>query len=383
MQILHIVGDSKFGGGAKIILALAQGAIHQGWRVGLLANDPTLGAMMEKLGGEVYPLDVIRREIKPIWDLMGLIKLVDFLRKNPWTLVHTHTSKAGFVGRFASRLAGVPCIMHTVHGFAFHEESSRSAMLAYSNLERVAALACDRIITVSHYHKEWAQELGISSSNKVIAIPNGISWEQVKPLKTREDNRIALGLGQDEICVLSAGRLAPQKGLEYLIQAAPIIVAKSSAPIRFVLAGDGELRNHLMDMIRQYRMEEYFQFLGFRQDVGDLLSAADIVVLPSLREGLSIALLEAMAASKPIVATTIGSNMEVIEHEQDGLLVPTKSPDTLAEAILRLAINPELRNRLARIAREKFVNQYTEERMVQSYIDEYKLLAQQKGISLL
>ena len=380
MRILHIVGDSKFGGGAKIILALADATIKRGWKVGLLATDPTLGIMMKDLGGEVFPVDLIRRETKPVWDIMGLVKLIYFLKRNPWTIVHTHTSKAGFVGRIAARLAGVPCIMHTVHGFAFHEESSYLALSVYAKLERLAALACDRIITVSNFHCEWGQKLEIASANKMIAIPNGIPKEQVKALRSREDVRASLGLRKDDLCILSAGRLAPQKGLEYLIQAAREIVLHSAVPARFVLAGEGELKDRLISMTREYNVEDVFQFLGFRQDIGDLLGAADIVLLPSLREGLSIALLEAMAASKTIVATAIGSNREVIEHEKEGLLVPPKSCQKIADAVLHLASDPKIRKSFAEAANKKYVNQYTEEKMTQSYINEYLLLAQQKGI---
>ena len=175
VRLLHIVGESRFGGAARIILRLGQIAQAEGWQVDILTTDPVFQQAVKQHGLGLVNLDVIRREIRPVWDLRGLVRLTRFLRSEPYQIVHTHTSKAGFVGRLAARLAGVPVIVHTAHGFAFHEASPVSVRRFYSALERLASRWCDRIVTVSEFHRTWAIELGMCSPRRIMAIPNGIA----------------------------------------------------------------------------------------------------------------------------------------------------------------------------------------------------------------
>ena len=118
---------------------------------------------------------MIRREIRPVWDLGGLAPSAPLPARGPYQIVHTHTSKAGFVGRLAARLAGVPVIVHTAHGFAFHEASPAAPRIVYSALERIASRWCDRIVSVSEFHRAWAIELGMCKPQRIVAIPNGIA----------------------------------------------------------------------------------------------------------------------------------------------------------------------------------------------------------------
>ena len=366
VRLLHIVGESRFGGAARIILRLGQIAQAEGWQVDILTTDPVFQQAVKQHGLGLVNLDVIRREIRPVWDLRGLVRLTSFLRSEPYTIVHTHTSKAGFVGRLAARLAGVPVIVHTAHGFAFHEESPASVRRFYSALERLASRWCDRIVTVSEFHRTWAIELGMCSPRLIMAIPNGIA----EVVRNREvglaEVRREMGARHGDLVILSMARLAPDKGLEYLIEAATMLPS-TGRPIRIVIAGDGPERDRLEQLAARLGVTSRVVFLGFREDVGDLLAASDLVVLPSLREGLSIALLEAMAAGKPIIATSIGSQREVASRADMARLVRPADAVALSQAIVRLAGDEALMASLGANARALYQSRYTETRMLQSY----------------
>ena len=378
LKLLHVIGDSRFGGAGRIILRLGQVAQAEGWDVDILTTDPVFQQAVRQYGLGLANWDVVRREIRPLWDLAGLVRLRNFLRREHYDIVHTHTSKGGFVGRLAARLANVPVIVHTAHGFAFHERSPRSTRFFYSALERIAARWCDRIVSVSEFHRRWALELGICKSPEILAIPNGIA-ALPNPTVSAAQLRRQLGATDRDMVILSMARLAPDKGLEYLITAATLLL-RSERQFRIVIAGDGPVRARLEELALNLGVADRVNFLGFREDVSDLLAACDLVVLPSLREGLSIALLEAMAAGKPIIATSIGSHRELASQAEIARLVPPADAPALCEAILQVWRDPTLRTRLGATARTLFESYYSEDRMLNSYKQLYFDLVRDKGL---
>jgi glycosyltransferase involved in cell wall biosynthesis len=368
--LLHVVGPSKFGGDSVLVLELARAARESGFRVDILASDPRFQELIREEGFGLVDLDVLRREIRPVADLAALGRLTQILRRSSYDIVHTHTSKPGVIGRLAATLTGVPGVMHTVHLFGFHEESGPVATGVYSRVERAASHWCDRIVTVSEYHRDWALRLGIGTPDRVVAIPNGVPTRRASGSRPPSQVRAELGL-TDELAIVSTGRLAEQKGLEYLIRAIPLL-GPDRGRVRVLLAGDGPLLEPLTTLARELGVLDEVRFLGFRSDVGDLLSAADLVVLPSLWEGLSISLLEAMAAGRPVVTTDIGSNREVTRNGAVASLVPPKDPGALARAIRRLVTDPARRDELGRLGRDEQRSRYTMERMLGSYLEEYE-----------
>ena len=366
VRLLHIVGESRYGGIVRIILGLGRVAQAEGWQVDVLTTDPIVQKVVTQHGLGLVKLDVIRREIRPLWDLGGLHRLHKFLRSEAYHIVHTHTSKGGFVGRLAAQLAGTPVIVHTAHGFAFHEGSRAGTRLFYSALERIASHWCDRIVSVSKFHRDWAIQLGICASRKIMAIPNGVAEVARNTRVESMELRRQLGARPGQLLVLSISRLAPDKGLDRLIEATALLQAQARH-VHIVIAGDGPASDQLKQLANTLAVTDYVTFTGFREDVGDLLAACDLVILPSLREGLSMSLLEAMAAGKPIIATSIGSQREVASHGEMALLVPPADAPALRNAILRLVGDPSLMARLGANARAVYESSYTESRMLHAY----------------
>lgn len=377
-KILHVKGSGGFGGDCVLMLELGRAAQEQGFDVDVLAVDSRFQQLIRDEGLGLVDLDVIRREIRPLWDLRGLMRLTAFLAKSPYSIVHTHTSKPGVVGTLAARRAGIPAVIHTVHLFPFHEESGRLATAAYVAATRLAARWCDRLVTVSDYQRDWALRLGIGRPEQIVSIPNGVPDERARPVRSRDEIRAEIGIG-DAFMVLSTGRLAEQKGLEYLIRATAGL--RWELPdLKIVLAGAGPLEAKLSKLVSDLGLEDTVLLLGFRADVGDLLAACDLVVLPSLWEGLSISLLEAMAAGKAVVTTTLGSNREVTDDGRTAVLVPPKDPASLADAIRTLVHDPAQLEELGRRGLEMQRERYTMRRMIDAYSDEYERLLRQKAL---
>jgi glycosyltransferase involved in cell wall biosynthesis len=380
VRILHVIGDSKFGGASLGILRLASFWRTLNWEVDVLATDAQFQAAAASYGVNVVPLDVIWREVRPLRDLLGLLRLFLYLRSNRYTIVHTHTTKAGFIGRVAAWLAGVPVIIHTAHGFAFHESSPKARIAFFVAMDRIASWCCDKVVTVSHFHARWGRRLGIAAPWKIMPIPNGIPDVAPVSSQRRLEIRRSLGLQEDSILLLTHGRLAPEKGLEDLLQAVAQIGSRTPQ-LLLALAGVGPLRGPLENQARQLGIGDRVMFLGFRQDVSELLAAADIVVLPTWREGLSIALLEAMAAGCCIVTTSIGPNREPTRDGLGAALVPPNAPDQLASTIEHLIGHPQERNRYATNAREIFEANYSLPRMLERYHQTYRTLLEEKELA--
>jgi glycosyltransferase involved in cell wall biosynthesis len=383
MKILHVVGSSSYGGATVIVSRLAAWAHSSGWKVDVLLTD-SMGVEdmgvedigveeVRKTGANVIRLNCILRGIRPWSDVYGLFRFWRMLRASDYDVVHTHTSKAGFIGRLGAWLAGIPAVVHTVHGFPFHEESGFIERALYVFLERSAARWCDCIITVSECHRQLALAVCVDVSDRSISIPNGIPESRIVSHASRAAIRKSCGVSADEILILSTARLWPQKGVQFLIQAVgELATVPLDRPFKLLLAGTGPMSGSLAQLARRLNLGEKVRFLGFRSDVGDLLAACDIFVLPSLWEGLCLGLLEAMAAAKPIVATDIAGNSEATLGGQAAALVPSKDSAALAAAIRDLADHPEVAEALARKARTIYVSHFTEAAMLAGYRDVYR-----------
>jgi glycosyltransferase involved in cell wall biosynthesis len=372
MRVLQVIGGTSFGGGIRVITSLCHRLRHLGFSVVVNGSDPYNLEIFRNCGCEILDMPNMRREINPWHDVIWAVKLAKFIRKNKIDIVHTHTSKGGMIGRFAARMAATnflfgnrPLTIHTVHGFAFHEFSPPSVIRVCSILERIASRWTDKVVFVNEFHQQWAKKLSIAPPSKMVTISNGIPAEAeqtTSEISLRHEYRMP----ENAYIIGSIGRLAPQKGLEYLIKAMPKIL--TCQPNTYaVLVGEGSLRNKLEKLANTIDVGKNVIFTGFVPHPEALLPQFDLIVLPSLREGLSIALLEAMRAGKPIITTAIGSNLSVVVDNQDAIVVPPADVQALCNSILHLLQKPHLRQLLGQSAQKTFLTKFTEEQMLAKY----------------
>jgi len=374
MKTLQIVGDSSYGGGGYLLLRWCAYMISRGWDVDVLATDPVVIAELEKIEHlRVIKHILIPREIAPLQDLSAFFKLTNWLNREKYDVVHTYTATPSFIGRMVARLTGVPVIVHHQAGWTVTEFSSPMEKLIYTPLEYAATLASTRGICVSHAIKQQATLLHIAPLHKLVTICNGIDPQPfIAASQNRAIFRNTLKIPDDCLVIGGTGRLSSQKDNASLVRGvARLREILPDLNFLVLLAGDGPDLPQLEALTRELNLTGHVRFLGFWREIPEFLAALDIFVSPTLREGMSISILEAMAAAKPIVATSIAPNAELIENGVTGLLTPVKSPEKIAEAIARFVREPELAQKCATKARERVLKNYTLERMFQETWDLY------------
>ncbi len=385
---LQLSGHSSYGGGDYLLLRWCDFLLRHGWQVDVLASDPTVVAELRKIQGvRVWDQILIPRDIAPMGDWRALRQVIGLLRREQYDVVHTYTAVPGFLGRVAARYVGTPVILHHQAGWTVTEFSTAWERAFYTPLEYLATAISSRSICVSHAVARQARELRIAPLGKLVTICNGI---EPQPLIAATRNgageavRRELGIPAGHLVIGNTGRLAPQKDNATLIRAmASLRALMADMPFSLLLAGDGPERPQLEGLARSLQLGERVRFLGFRRDIPAFIAALDVFASPSLWEGLSISLLEAMVAARPIVATAIQPNAELIEHEATGLLVTPRAPDEIAQAIVRFVREPDLARRCAAAARERVLERYTIDRMLQETLDLYlSLLEAKRGVGI-
>ena len=380
MQTLQIAGDSVYGGDTYLLLRWCRYLAEKGWQVEVLTTDATtISALRNIAGVRVIDSIYIPREISPRADIRGFFQLLALMRTRKYQVVHTYTATPGFLGRIAARLVAIPVIVHHQISWNGGDFASLPEKMLYRPLESLATLASTRSICVSHATVDQARRHRLVPLRKLVTICNGIAPTEFLAADSRT-LRTELGISEDTLVIGNTGRLRTQKDNQTLIRA--VLHLKVLVPGRrtvLLLAGDGPDRPMLEDIVHSLDLSDQVRFLGFRRDIPAFLAGIDIFVNPSLWEGLSISLMEAMAAAKPIVTTSIPPNAELIEHEVSGLLVPRKSPEQVAEAIARFVQDPGLAERCAKAARHRVLEHYTIDRMFQETWDLYvDLLAEKR-----
>ncbi len=313
----------------------------------ICARPGPLSDEARRLGLPVRFASWLRRPIAPFADGLALAELTALARRERLDLLHTHSSKTGFLGRVAGRLAGLRAVVHTVHGFPFAAAGSTPKRLVYRGLEAVAGRMCDALVVLKPEDAATARRLGVPSG-RIHLLPNAVDTARFAPPRPGRRKAVRAGLGWSGLRVVGAvGRLCAQK------QPLALIAAAQRLPrARFAWIGDGPMMDEVAAAVEAAGLLGRFELLGWRQDIPGLLGALDVFVLPSLWEGLPLALLEAQACGLPVVASAIPGNRDAVAHEVDGLLA-APYPEELAAAIDRLLTEPALARRLGHAARAR------------------------------
>ncbi|MEW6359378.1 MAG: glycosyltransferase family 4 protein [Planctomycetota bacterium] len=361
LRALQIL-EAAIGGTKKHVLQLLRHLPRDRYDLSFVCStlrDPSFQKDVEALRAEGIKVAVIpmTRAIHPLADLRALAELIRHIRRHRYDIVHTHSSKAGILGRIAARLARVPVVIHTPHAFAFEMAAGRAANAFYRMAERIGARLSDAIVAVSEHERRLAIGLNVLPPDRIVTIENALDDDDLTPSHNREKMRKELGLEGKQILVGTVGRLTRQKGLPVLLDAAGILL-HDFPDMRFLIAGSGEDEGALRRKMAALGIADQVLLLGHRDDTHDLYAAMDIFVLPSLWEGRPYALLEAMAAGRPVVASDVCGLGDVIEDGANGLLVPVGEAARLAEAVARLGRDSELRRRLGRAARQTVETRY-------------------------
>lgn len=320
----------------------------------LLACGPETGpegSLIEatkEIGVPVYIISDLIREISLKNDLKALVQLIRLYRNLQVDIVHTHTSKAGILGRLAGRLAKVSVVIHTVHGFAFTAPIPKWQKKLYIALEKMAGRWCDALIFISKPLMTEAGRLGIGDPKTYALIPSGIDVKAFRD-GANNGNREAMlklmGLTNHTPIIGTISRLVKDKGLELLLEAVAKLKAKGF-DFHIVWVGDGPIRPELEALAKQLGVADRLSITGMCTNVPAWVSCFDLFVLPTLWEGMGRVFLEAQAAGVPVIGTKVGGVPDVVKDGVTGILVPPGDVDALVNAIELLLTKPELRRQM-------------------------------------
>jgi glycosyltransferase involved in cell wall biosynthesis len=383
IRVLHIITRMIQGGAQENTLSTVEGLNQLDQFRATLVTGIDRGPEGELLTHvrAATPLLIVpqlARAISPLADLIALVKLYRIIRAGRYHIVHTHSSKAGVLGRIAAKFARTPFIVHTIHGLAFHEYQPWVVNRLWRSVEKICVPITDHYFSVSEIISQKAIAAGIGRPEEFTVIYSGMELDwflnaKADPAAIRRE----FGIPPDAPVVGKIARLFPLKGHEQLLEAAPEVVRRHPA-VRFFLVGDGILYENLRNRALELGILENFVFAGLtpRERIPEMLSAMDVVVHTSLREGLARALPQALAMGKPCVSYDLDGAPEVVIPGHTGFLVKPGDAAGLADAISRLLADPELRAKMGAAGRQMVDPKFRAETMVEKTAEVYSMLLQ-------
>lgn len=383
IRVAQVITRLDWGGSPDIFRILAGNLDPKIYDVTLIAGPtqfPSLktSQFLDRFGAETIIVPALQREIIPALDAAAFAHLWAIFMKGKFDIVHTHTAKAGALGRLAARLCGVPVVIHTPHGHNFYGYFGPRTTGAIMGIERFLARLTDRVIALTELEKMDYVTFNVAPAGKVDVIYQGLELETfVRDRKDAAGLKEELGIGPGDTTVGVVGRLEPVKGSPYFVEAAGLIAAKFPNT-KFVIVGEGSLRVSLEAKARDLGLGTGMVFTGWRDDVPRMLSIMDIVAMPSLNEAVGMTLIEAQAMGIPVVATNVGGIPEVVRNNETGILVPPENAPALAEAVMELLSDAAKRRRMGEAAAAWVRGRFRAEGMAARTSELYMKLLRQK-----
>ncbi len=375
-RVLRIIARLNVGGPSWHVMILDEGLRQHGWDCWLVhgqvgPGEASLDQAAVARGAQPIIVHELGRRIRPWSDIVALWRMLATIRRIQPDIVHTHTAKAGALGRLAAAMYNATrrrrhrcLVVHTFHGHVLEGYFGRVGNWAVRQAERALARISDRIVTISPRQRDdIVIKYRIARAAQTVVVPLGLELETLSGLPTPASARQALGLPLDAIVIGMIGRLVPVKRPLTLIDAFATVAARFPAA-RLLVVGDGELRPDSEAEVRRRGLSDRVIFTGWRHDLRDVYAAVDIVALASRNEGTPVALIEALAAGRAVVATDVGGVPDVITHGVTGILAPADDVAALAEALSTMIARPADRARLGAAGREQVLERYRPGRLV-------------------
>ena len=367
--VLHLVEDLKIGGSERVIADIATGLDRKNFDVSVccITRGGEIAYELNEKGIKVNILGISNYR-----NPLNILKLALLLRKAKPDIVHTHGYFASVIGRIAAKIAGILVLINHVHSTYWDYRKRHILMEIFLSLFTHKIICCSKAV------EDFVRDYERIKPAKTVVIYNGVDEDRFTTYKNTSSIKAQLGIDSGDSVVGTVSSLTPHKGHKYLFQAAPRILDVFPTT-RFLIVGDGILREKLEEQIKNLNLASYVIFAGTRKNIPDFLSIMEIFVLPSCsREGLGISIIEAMAAEKPVVATDIGGIPEVVKNGETGFLVPPQNPEALAHAIIELLRNPRKAKTIGKQGRIRFKEKFTNKRMLSEVENLYKSLIDQK-----
>jgi glycosyltransferase involved in cell wall biosynthesis len=369
IKVIRIIARLNIGGASINSTLLTSGLDKERFESILLTGiigegEGDMSYLAEQYGINPIIISELGREISWKSDLVALWKLIRLIRKEKPDIIHTHTAKAGTLGRIAGILTGVPCKVHTFHGHVFHSYFGTVKTKVFIWIERILAGFTDRIIVISQLqYDELCHEIKIAPPSKFSIIRLGFDLtEFLNSDVHRGKLRRELNISEDTLLVGIVGRLTAVKNHAMFLKSAKK-VSEKIANVKFIVVGGGELEPEMKELAVSLEIKDKVIFLGWRRDMPAIYADMDLVVLSSLNEGTPVTLIEAMASGKAVVSTAVGGVPDIVHDCQTGILVPSGDDERFADAIVDLLEDAEKRKQFGELGRDFVSANYTKERL--------------------